>query len=132
MRATAKDELIDALCEVSDLDGLHALLSNDTTDRLSSPQFSAWLVELVNAERNARDSEETTTEYPMHDFSVWPPAYLYQATALTLCIVEAALAIGEPTIQQFAIRLHAVMVGSMGLQMLEAVCELEKRNATAS
>jgi hypothetical protein len=128
MSATAQDELIDALCEVEDLDQLHELLSNDHTDRFAAPEFTAWLVELVNAERRRRETDEQETDYPMHVFWMWPANRLYQATVLALVTVEAALIVGEPTIQQFALRLSQVMVGSMGLKMVQAVCELEKIN----
>jgi hypothetical protein len=118
----AADELIDALHGVTDLDRLHAHLINDATDKFSSPQFSTWLLELVNAERAAREAAEGFGDYPLYEFSTWPPAYLYQAVALTLAIAEAAIIQGEPTILQFCLRLQQLLVGSLGKAFLEAKC----------
>ncbi len=119
MTKTVTDGLIDTLADVLDLDQLHTLVSNDYTDRYSSPLFNSWLVELLNTERRRRQSGEVATDYPMHVFSEWPPSYLVQATTLSLVMVEAAVLEGEPTIVAFTFKLCELLTGAVCLAFLK-------------
>ncbi len=125
MTLTVADELIDTLQNVDNLDGLHGLLSNDCVDRLSSPAFSAWIVDILNAERRRRATSEAATDYPMTDFSQWPPAYLVQAATLTCIIVEAAAIAGDPAAMDFCFRLQQLVVGNMALAYINLLKDSE-------
>lgn len=117
------DQILSCLADVSDLDHLHQFVSNEHIDRFGSPQFSGWLVELVNTERERR-SGVAEVEFSFPEFSTWPPHFLVQTTTLTLSMVEAAAMIGEPTILAFAFKLCELLIGALSLAYLRLVQSL--------
>jgi hypothetical protein len=131
-KATAVDELIEALQDVLNLDELHQLVSNEHTDRYSSPVISNFLRGLLREERERRQAGVEAFDYTLYEFSTWRPTYLVQATTLTLSFVEAATIVGEPTILQFMLRLHQVLCGSMAVALLHRQATLEQLASEAN
>ena len=112
------DQLLVAFAAVVDLDQLHALVSNEPLDRLEAPDLTTWLVTLINCERDRRERDDRAADYPVADFVNYPAPQLVKATGAALAIAEAALFLGEPSIQQFARRLEELLFASMSESLL--------------
>lgn len=118
MSATVIDELIEALQTCDDLDQLQAVVASNEIMDAHAPTLRDWLLKLVNAERQYRDGPGEA-EYPIADFSRWPNPVLVQHANMAVVITEASLIVGNPTIQHFAMRLLQLLVGLLGLSLLE-------------
>jgi hypothetical protein len=122
------DQLLGCLAEVPDLDKLHPFLLNEHTDQFGSPPFSAWLLDLLNTERQRRSGSVAHVDFSIPEFDTWPPSYLVQATTLTLLIVEAAVMVGEPSILAFAFKLCELLIGSLSLAYLSGMAANHGQN----
>lgn len=117
----AAEDLIDAVRMVDDLDVLHSFLVNEFTDAYLAPQFSNWLVDLLNLERKRRAAGVDEAEYEIPRFSAWPASMLVQSNTVVLTILEAATIDGNPERMNFAFKLAALLIVSLGLAYLELV-----------
>ncbi len=119
---TVIDELLVCLRSVSDgdLDGLqHLVACNEVVDNCS-PSLAAWLTQLVNAERNRRETGGDDV-YPIAEFENWPARLLMQNANLSLVFIESAIIAGAPpAIMQFVLRLAQLLVGLAGLALIQA------------
>lgn len=121
METTPTNNLIDSLREVTDLDVVHQLYSNDVGDRLA-PWLTTWIVELVNTERKARELPEgVDIDYRMMSLESLPLVEIQAGHGLAIGACKAAYGIREETAAQFAWRLLELFVAELHLRLATAV-----------
>jgi hypothetical protein len=116
---TGIGRVVDAIREASHLDALQALYVSNTTADAMAPWLQRWLMLLLEEERGRRLTGAEPT-YSVVNFLEWPTAELITTALFTLGVLECTKAMAQPTLVQFGVQLHKVILACICVRLANA------------